>query len=210
MSEPTRLLIADDHPFIRAGLRALLSLHSEFIVVGEAGNGLEAVTLWDDASPDVGLFDLHMPGLDGIDALSRIRQAQPEAAVVILTAMARQADLDRIIGARANAFLPKDASMDEMVECLRGVRQGMETWHPSVQARLSSRALEERLTAREDEILQCMARGWSNGRVGDELHIAEGTVKTHVKRVLGKLYARNRTEAVAIARRRGLLHGSYG
>jgi DNA-binding NarL/FixJ family response regulator len=205
MDDPIRVVIADDHPVIRAGLHELLSSHDDFVVAGEAADGLQAVDVWRQTRPDVGLFDLRMPGLDGLGALRRIREQQPQAAVVILTTMTRDADMDRAVAAEANAYLPKQSSMAEIVGCIRAVRHGAPYVHAGVQKRLTERAVEEPLTPREGEVLTGIARGWSNRRVADELKIAEGTVKTHLKRLFGKLYARNRTEAVVIARRKGLL-----
>jgi two-component system NarL family response regulator len=205
MNDPIRVVIADDHPVIRAGLRDLLSSHGDFVVAGEAADGRQAVDVWHETKPDVGLFDLRMPGLDGLDALRQIREQQPQAAIVILTTMTSEADMDRAVAAGANAYLPKEASMGEIVGCLRAVRRGAPYVHVGVQKRLVERAVEEPLTAREGEVLTGIARGWSNRRVADDLKIAEGTVKTHLKRIFGKLYARNRTEAVVIARRKGLL-----
>jgi two-component system NarL family response regulator len=205
MNDPIRVVIADDHPVIRAGLRDLLSSHGDFVVAGEAADGLQAVDVWHETKPDVGLFDLRMPGLDGLEALRRIREQQPQAAIVILTTMTSDADMDRAVAAGANAYLPKQSSMAEIVGCIQAVRHGAPYVHAGVQKRLIERAVEEPLTPREGEVLTGIARGWSNRRVADELKIAEGTVKTHLKRLFGKLYARNRTEAVVIARRKGLL-----
>jgi two-component system NarL family response regulator len=205
MNDPIRIVIADDHPVIRAGLRDLLSSHGDFVVAAEAADGLEAVAVWHETQPDVGLFDLRMPGLDGLEALQRIRERQPQAAIVILTTMTSEADMDRALASGANAYLPKEASMAEIVGCLRAIRRGAPYLHANMEKRLVDRAVEERLTPREGEVLTGIARGWSNRRVADELKIAEGTVKTHLKRIFGKLYARNRTEAVVIARRKGLL-----
>ena len=205
MNDPIRVVIADDHPVIRAGLHDLLSSHGDFVVAGEAANGLEAVDVWHEAQPDIGLFDLRMPGLDGLEALRRIREQQPQAQVVILTTMTSEADLDRAAAAGANAYLPKESSMAEIVGCIRAVRRGAPYMHAAMQQRLIERTVEEPLTPREGEVLTGIARGWSNQRVADELKIAEGTVKTHLKRIFGKLYAHNRTEAVVIARRKGLL-----
>jgi DNA-binding NarL/FixJ family response regulator len=202
---PIRLVIADDHPAIRAGLRALLSSEDDIAVVGEASDGLEAVALWRETTPDIGLFDLRMPGLDGAEALRRIREQQPQAAVIILTTLARDADMDRLAAAGARACLRKDAGMAEIVDCIRSVRLGSPSALAPVKARLPGHALEEPLTPRECEVLDGIACGWSNRRVADVLGIGEGTVKTHLKRLYGKLYARNRTEAVVIARGKGLL-----
>lgn len=205
MNTPTRLVIADDHPVIRAGLSALLATYGDLEVVGEAANGVEAVALWDQMRPDVGLFDLRMPALDGLGALGRIRERDPRAAIVILTTLTGDADIDRVIGAGANAYLRKDAGMAEIVACIQSVHRTGECAQPLVRARLARRAVEEALTPRECEVLAGIARGWSNRRVGAELNVSEGTVKTHLKRIYGKLYARNRTEAVVVARRKGLL-----
>jgi len=205
MNDPVRLMIADDHPVIRAGLRVLLSSHGDFVVAGEAADGLQAVDIWQETKPDVGLLDLRMPGIDGLEALRRIREQEPQAAIVILTSMTSEADMDRAIAAGANAYLPKQSSIAEIVSCIRAVRCGAPFVHAGVQKRLAERAVEEQLTPREGEVLAGVARGLSNRRVADELKVAEGTIKTHLKRIFGKLYARNRTEAVVIARRKGLL-----
>lgn len=205
MNLPTRVLIADDHPAIRAGLRALLSSHDDLAVVGEASDGEEAVALWQQTAPDIGLFDLRMPTLDGIEALRRIRRLQPQAAVIILTALCRDADIDRSIDAGARAHLRKDAVTSEILACIRAVRQGAVRDQAQVRQRVARRAAEETLTPREAQVLNGIACGWSNRRVGDALGIGDGTVKTHLKRVYGKLGARNRTEAVARARKKGLL-----
>ena len=205
MTQPTRLLIADDHPAIRAGLRTLLSSCDDLDVVGEAADGLEAVALWRETRPHIGLFDLGMPGLDGVGALQGVREHDPLATIIILTALATDADIDRAIGAGANAYLHKDAELSEIVDCIRSVRLGAPRVHASVQSRLSSRIGEDPLTRREVDVLHAIARGWSNRRVAAELRIGESTVKTHLKRVFGKLRSANRTEAVVVARRKGLL-----
>ena len=205
MNGPTRILIADDHAMIRAGLRALLSAHSDLEVVGEAFDGNEAISLWQQTRPDVGLFDLRMTTLDGVEALQRIREQYPQAAVIILTAVARDADIARAIAAGARACLLKDADLTEIVAAIRSVRAGASLELDRMKAQFSSRAPEDALTSREAEVLQGIAKGMSNRRVAEMLGIGEGTVKTHLKRIYGKLYARNRTEAVAMARKKGLL-----
>jgi DNA-binding NarL/FixJ family response regulator len=205
MSTPIRIVIADDHSIIRSGLRALLASQPGLAIVGEASDGDEAVALWQEAKPDVGLFDLRMPKLDGIEALGRIREQQPQAAVIMLTNMARDVDVERAIGAGARGYLLKDCAMSEIVACIRSVCQG-EPWElDRMRNRLSSRDALEPLTPREAEVLEGIARGRSNRSIAQMLGIGEGTVKTHLKRIYGKLYARNRTEAVAVARTKGLL-----
>ena len=208
MNVPTRVVIADDHPTIRAGLRALLLSHDDLVVVGEACNGRDAITLWQETRPDVGLFDLRMPTLDGIEALRLIRESQPQAAVIILTTFGRDADIERAVDAGARAYLHKDADLSEILACIRSVRTGAPRELGRMKSQLSNRAAEEPLTLRESQVLDHIANGWSNRRVAEALGIGVGTVKTHLKRVYAKLYARNRTEAVVIARRKGLLGSS--
>lgn len=205
MNAPTRVLIADDHSIIRSGLRALLSSQADLAVVGEASNGHEAITLWQETHPDVGLFDMRMPTLDGVEALRRIRQQHPQAAVIMLTTLAREADVERAIGAGARGYLLKDAAMAEIVACLHSVCAGEARELGRMKSRLSNQDSPEPLTPREAEVLEGIALGRSNRSVAQALGIGEGTVKTHLKRVYGKLYARNRTEAIAVARRKGLL-----
>jgi two-component system NarL family response regulator len=205
MSVPTRVLIADDHSIIRAGLRALLSSQAGFAVVGEASDGHEAIALWQETQPDIGLFDMRMPMLDGVEALRRIRERQPQAAVIVLTTLARQADVERAIGAGARGYLLKDAAMTEIVACIHSVRNGEARELGRMNSRLSNRDTSEPLTPREAGVLEGIARGRSNRSVAQTLGIGEGTVKTHLKRVYGKLHARNRTEAIVVARRKGLL-----
>jgi DNA-binding NarL/FixJ family response regulator len=205
MNVPTRIVIADDHAIIRAGLLALLSSHSDLTVVGEASNGVEAVALWRETRPDVGLFDLRMPGLDGIEALRQIRKQQPQATVIVLTAMARDADIERAIDAGASGYLAKDAPISEIVAGIRSARAGESRELDRLKRRLSKLAAHEALTPREAEVLQGVAGGRSNHRISEVLGIGEGTVKTHLKRIYGKMAVRNRTEAVAVARQKGLL-----
>ncbi|MDM0112323.1 response regulator transcription factor [Variovorax sp. J22R133] len=205
MSTPTRILIADDHSMIRAGLRALLSSQADLCVVGEASNGDEAIALWQETRPDVGLFDMRMPTLDGVEALRRIRSRQPQAAVIMLTTLAREVDVERAIGAGARGYLLKDAALTEIVDCIHSVRNGEVRELGRMKSRLSMRDAPEPLTLREAEVLEGIALGRSNRSVAQALGIGEGTVKTHLKRVYGKLYARNRTEAIVVARRKGLL-----
>lgn len=205
MSVPTRIVIADDHPAIRDGLRALLSSQADFTVVGEACDGNEAIALWQDTLPDVGLFDTRMPRLDGIEAVRRICQRHPTAAAIMLTASARDVDIERAIGAGARGYLLKDAAMAEIVACIRSVRDGQARELGRMKGRLSNRGALQSLTPREAEVLECIARGRSNRAVAEMLGIGEGTVKTHLRRAYDKLYARNRTEAVVLARSTGWL-----
>lgn len=205
MNAPTRVMIADDHAILRAGLRALLSSHGDLAIVGEASDGAETIALWRETKPDVGLFDLNMPTLDGAEALRQIREHQPQAAVIMLTTLARDADIERAVGAGARAYLLKDTATSEIVACIRSVLNGDPRVLDHMKKRLSNRATVEPLTSREKEVLEGIATGRSNQCIATMLGIGTGTVKTHLKRIFGKLCARNRTEAVVIARERGLL-----
>ena len=206
MSAPCRLMIADDHPTIRAGLRALFGAHDEFTVVGEAADGEAAVELWDRLSPDMAFLDLRMPKLDGIEATARIRANDPDARVVILTTFVGDDDIFRALRAGAKGYLPKDVAIDNIVSCVRVIQAGGSYLPAAIGAKIAARVLDDTLTQREYDVLAHVARGWCNKRIASQLDISEGTVKTHLKNVLAKLRARSRTEAVAIAQRRGILH----
>ncbi|MEW6636557.1 MAG: response regulator transcription factor [Actinomycetota bacterium] len=208
--EKVRILVADDHPMLREGLVAVLGTQPDFEVVGEASGGEEAVELARQMEPDVILLDLEMPGTDGIDALRRLREAAPATRTVIFTAY----DTDeRILGAlRAGArgYLLKGASREEIFAAVRTAASGGSPLEPSVTSRLLKRANRdspgpEDLTPREREVLALLAEGLQNREIAARLFVTERTVKFHVSSILHKLEAHNRTEAVSIAARRGLV-----
>ena len=208
---PIRILLADDHPVVRDGLAAILGTQPDFAVVGQAGTGAEAVLLAAQLRPDVILLDLEMPGMDGVEALRRIRAARAEAQVIVFTAF--DAD-ERILGAvqaGAKGYLLKGAPRDELFKAVRVVGEGGSLLQPVVASKLlqhiSSRdqIIVETLTDREMEVLQWLAQGKSNKEIAAALVISERTVKFHVSSILGKLGAGNRTEAVTIAAQRGLV-----
>ncbi len=214
MAEPIRILVADDHPVVRDGLVAMLSTQPDFVVVGEAATGLEAVSLAIALRPQVVLLDLEMPGLDGVEALAQMRAACPEVRALVFTAFDTD---DRIVGAvRAGAqgYLLKGAPRDELFNAIRVVGGGGSLLQPVVASKLLQRlsALPpaptppvESLTEREQEVLLLLAKGQPNKEIAAHLAISERTVKFHVSAILGKLGASNRTEAVTLAVQRGLV-----
>ena len=213
-----RILIADDQPLVRTGLRTILENAGGFDIAGEASDGLEAVTQAAALDPDVVLMDVRMPNLDGIGATERIRIARPDTRVIVLTTF----DIDEYVysGLRAGAsgFLLKDVRAAELVSAIHTVVAGDAVVAPGATRRLIERFLHKApdpagvsaaalnvLTARELEILGQVARGLSNAEIATELHLSEGTVKTYVSRILGKLGLRDRVQAVVLAYETGLV-----
>jgi DNA-binding NarL/FixJ family response regulator len=208
-----RVLLADDHPVVRAGLRGMLAAEPDIEVTAEAGSGPEAVVLAARAEIDVILMDLRMPGGDGVRATEAItaQAAGGRPRVVVLTTYDTDADILRAVEAGAVGYLLKDATGHELAEAVRAAARGETVLAPAVAERLvtSLRRKPEpslpQLSARETEILVCAARGLTNAEIGRELFISEATVKTHLLRACGKLGVSGRTAAVAIAAERGLL-----
>jgi DNA-binding NarL/FixJ family response regulator len=205
-----RILVADDHPMLREGLVAVLGTQPDFEVVGEAADGSEAVRLAETLRPDVILLDLEMPGVDGVAALEELRDAGSTSRAIVFTAY----DTDqRILGAlRAGArgYLLKGASRTEIFDAIRTVHAGGSLLEPGVTTRLldqlrEDRELREPLTPRELEVLVLISEGLHNSEIAGRLFVTERTVKFHVSSILAKLGADNRTEAVAVAARRGLI-----
>ena len=201
-----RLLIADDHSVVREGLVSLVKRKSDIAVVAEAGNGREAVELWKEHHPDVTLLDLRMPELDGVGAIEEIRELDANAHIIVLTTYDGDEDIYRAIKAGAKAYLLKDTARDALVDTVRRVHAGETYLPPPLAAKLAERVSGAALSRREMEVLKGMAAGKSNKEIGAELFISDGTVKTHVKSIFTKLDVVSRTEAVATATRRGLIH----
>jgi two-component system NarL family response regulator len=200
-----RVGIADDHPVVRDGLVAILSLQPDVKVVGEAGTGREACALFDQQRPDVLLLDLKMPGMGGLEVVQTLCAAHPEARIVILTTYGGDEDIFRSLKAGAKGYLLKDAPRQQILEAIRTVHAGERYLPAAIASKVAEHALQPELTGRERDVLQGMARGKSNKEIGVALSISEGTVKTHVKAILAKLDAVSRTEAVMIAAERGLV-----
>jgi len=212
MTEQTiRILIADDHPVVRKGIRALLSTEPGLEVVGEATDGEQAVTKALTLKPDVILMDLSMPRKDGVQAISEIRQEIPEVKILVLTSFAEDKRVIAAIEAGALGYLLKDSSPHELIRAVHTVHQGESSLHPTVAHKLIHRfqrsSVEpqtEPLTARELKVLRLIAEGLSNHDIAKKLFISEPTVRTHVSNILRKLNLDNRTQAALYALREGL------
>jgi DNA-binding NarL/FixJ family response regulator len=203
-----RVLVVDDHPVVRSGLVGLLDVEDDLEVVGEAGNGAEAVVRVAALAPDVVLMDLRMPAMDGAEATGRILAEHPQTKVLVLTTYDTDADIVRAVEAGATGYLLKDSPRGQLVEAVRSAARGETVLAPAVAARLVSRLRSpapEPLTPREVEVLGAVARGLSNAEIGRELFIGEATVKTHLLRAFAKLGVDDRTRAVTAAMERGIL-----
>jgi len=201
-----RVLIADDHAVVRDGLAAMIGRWPDTTVVAEAQDGRDAVEQWKRHRPDVTLLDLRMPELDGVGAIEEIRQLDPAARVILLTTFDGEEDIYRGIRAGAKAYLLKDAPRDDILNCIRRVHAG-ETFVPAaLAAKLVERISGAELTEREMTVLRALAKGQSNKQIGRSLFISETTVKAHLKSIFSKMNVLSRTEAIAAAARRGIVH----
>ncbi len=209
-----RILVADDHPVVREGLVAMLSREPDIDVIGEAGDGQEAVERAASLGPDVVLMDLQMPRLSGVDAIRRIREQHPGMQVLVLTTYGDDDSIFQGIAAGARGYLLKDAPRDELFRAVRAVARGESLLQPAVATRLLDRFSrgggrsappQETLTEREIDVLRLLAKGSANKEIGKRLHISESTVKTHVANIFQKLDVSDRTEAVTVALTRGLI-----
>lgn len=204
-----RVLLVDDHPVVREGLRGMLEAEADLTVVGEAGSGEEAVAQARVVEADVILMDLRMRDLDGVGATERILADDPRAKVVVLTTYETDADILRAVEAGASGYLLKDASRADLANAIRAAARGETVLAPSVAGRLVNqvrRPATQSLSAREIEVLTLVAKGLTNADIGRALHISEATVKTHLLRTFGKLDVSDRTAAVTTAMAIGLLH----
>lgn len=209
MTRPIRVLIVDDHPVVRDGLRGMLASQEDLAVVGEAADGLEALArIGTDDPPDVVLMDLRMPRLDGVATIRRLRERHPNVHVLVLTTFENDADIVRAVEAGATGYLLKDSPRDELFHAVRACARGEAVLAPRVAARLMHRVgapARTELSAREEEVLGLVAKGATNRDIAAELFISEATVKTHLLRAFEKLGVDDRTAAVVVALERGLL-----
>ena len=200
-----RILIADDHPLFRSGVASLLGSQSDMQLVGEACDGHEAVALFREHRPDITLMDLQMPRMDGVEAMEAIRMDFPNARIVVLTTYRGDVQALRALKLGAYGYLLKSLLHKELIETIRAVSAGKRVVPPEIAAEIAGHAGEQQLTEREMQVLRCVAGGKSNKRAADELNISEETVKGHLRRILAKLSATDRTHAVTIAMKRGII-----
>ena len=208
MTERIRVLIADDHPIVRAGLLDVLSSQPDFEVVGEATTGAEAVALANRLHPNVVLMDLRMPEMDGVTAIAKIKAEHPDVNILVVTTYDSDADILPAIETGATGYLLKDTPRKELFEAVRAAAQGKLLLAPTVAARLMERMrgpAEEALSSRELDVLRLVAKGASNKEIADQLYISEATVKSHLIHIYGKLNVADRTAAVTLALERGIL-----
>ena len=201
-----RVLSVDDHPLLREGIAALVGNQTDMRLVAEASNGREALELFRQFRPDVTLMDLQMPEMGGIDAMSSIRSEFPEARIIVLTTHAGDFQVSRALKAGARAYLLKGSLRKELLETIRAVYAGQKRLSSEVAAEIAEHAGDETLTPREIQVLRLVAGGNANKEIAAQLSLTEETVKSHVRNILAKLEAHDRTHAVAIGLRRGIIN----
>jgi two-component system, NarL family, response regulator len=207
MSQATtiRVLIADDHAIFRQGLATIIDRDSEMQVIAQAENGEQAITLFEEHQPDVTLMDLRMPEVEGVAAIGAICATAKSARIIVLTTYDSDEDIYRGLQAGAKGYLLKETEPDELLNAIRTVHRGQKYIPPDVGAKLVQRLSNPELSERELAVLRSMAQGMSNAEIASALSIGEGTVKSHVNRILNKLDVSDRTQAVIVAVKRGIV-----
>ncbi|HYP08350.1 MAG TPA: response regulator transcription factor [Bryobacteraceae bacterium] len=200
-----RVLFADDHPLLREGIAALLGDLPDIQLVAEAATGREAIELFRAHRPDVTLMDLQLPDMSGVDAISVIRDEDPTARIVVLTTYGGDVQVARALKAGARAYLLKGVPRKEVIDTIRAVHAGQKRLSAEIAAEIAEHATDDVLTGREIDVLRLVALGHANKDVAAHLYIAEDTVKGYLKNVMAKLGARDRTHAVTIALKRGII-----
>jgi two-component system, NarL family, response regulator len=201
-----RILCVDDHRLVLAGIELMIGRQPDMAVVGSATTGEEAVSLFRQHKPDITLMDLQLPVMTGLEAIRAIRHLSPEARIIVLTMYHGDEDIHRALTAGASTYLLKDMLSDDLMRVIREVHAGQRALLPDVQVRLDERATRPSLTPREVQVTELIGRGLRNKEIASELHISEETVQVHVKSILTKLSVNDRTAAVNVAMRRGIIH----
>ena len=204
-STQTSILVVDDHFMIRFGLVSALSKEADLQIVGGARNGREALEMFESFRPDVTLMDGILPDIHGVEVTRRIVASHPDARIILISINETAEDVHRAMEAGASGYLPKSSEHRLLLEAIRSVASGGRFLPPEIQARLAERSLYVSLSDRELEVLRLVAKGKANKEIAEELGVGEGTIKTHLKHVLSKLDAPDRTRAVTLALERGLL-----
>jgi len=202
---PIRILVADDHPLLRDGVAGLVADQPDMELVGEASTGLEAIEQFRKYRPDVTLLDLQMPEMGGLDAIKTIHDEFPEARIIVLTTYQGDAQVLGALRSGAQAYLLKSTLRRELLDTIRAVHRGQKRIPPDLATQLAEHAADDKLTFREVQVLRLIAAGKANKLIASDLAITEETVKGHVKNILSKLSASDRTHAVTIALKRGII-----
>ncbi len=207
MSDPTRIrvLCVDDHPLLREGIAAIINSQPDMVLIAEASNGTEAIQKFKEHRPDVTLMDLRLPDINGVDSLMAIRADAPDARIIMLSTFEGDVEIQRALQAGARAYLLKNMPPKELVEVIRQVHAGKKRIPTEIAAHLAEHLSDEALTDREIDVLKHVAGGNRNRDIAERLFISEETVKVHIKHIMEKLGASDRTQAVAIAVRRGII-----
>jgi two-component system NarL family response regulator len=206
MSDPIRILVAEDHLVARVGVSTIVNMQPDMSVVAEASNGQQAVEMYRQHLPDVTLLDMRMPVMTGVEAAQAIRREYPHARMIALTTYGGDEDIRRALSAGVQAYLTKDVLHDELIKAIRAVHSGHTYLPAAVAAALAAQMPRPDLSARELQVLELIVRGLANKQIAYSLSIAEHTVKNHVKNILSKLGVQDRTQAATAAIQRGIIH----